>query len=634
MVFIRKFSLTKFFMLQGIKLNNSLPNAFSGAKCFGILEDINTVNTFIGVNNSGKSRFLRTIFSNSKDVKFITNLDENTRNRFKSIYQHIFKGLSRLKRYQIKYQYESQLEGFKGEIESNNRFVLKALVNLYWYTATFDESKFKLEKPAHKNQLTNFLRTVKAYVNNYGNELNRLGTDSNKIDKIYIPILRGLRPIAEKDSSFTNDNIYLNRTQHDYFKDGVAKGTVFTGLSIYEKVKQLLLGDESERNEIREFEEFLETNLFRKRINLIPKYDDDVLHIKIGLEPQFPIYKLGDGLQTLIIILFPLFINRNREHIVFIEEPETHLHPKWQRLLYRSMLIFDKHTYFLSTHSSVFINSKNNSIFIVSKSKKRTHLHYSDIKTEKVAILKELGYKPNDLYQTNYLLWVEGQSDKIYLNYLIQQADDTLVDGEEYSIMFYGGSSYKHFLENKGELNLDFIQSLNQNYALIMDSDRTKSRERYKLQKKAIVDLFKKDKAFCWLTRLREIENYIPFLEFEQAVKSVHKVNNIEIDSTQFGDRCTYINLDAKPNFKAKIKISDELFSKIQRNKDGSLRGVPAAELRKEIEASIKATKKSVNKIDKIKVAERVVGNGFQIDNDELLKTLNALVKDIKKANE
>ena len=284
-------------------------------------------------------------------------------------------------------------------------------------------------------------------------------------------------------------------TKYDYFPNQTKNSAIFTGLSIYEDIKRLLLGDESERNEIKIFEEFLQNNVFKKKINLIPKYDDDVLHIKIGEEPQFPIYKLGDGLQTLIIILFPNFINRRERHLIFLEEPETHLHPKWQRLLSRSFGNFENYTFFISTHSSVFINSGNSSIFIVSKTNEKTNIHYSDIKTKKVEILKELGYKPNDLYQTNYLIWVEGQSDKVYFNYIIQKLDNSLVEGEDYSIMFYGGSSYKHFLMNKGKLNLDFIESLNQNYGIIMDSDRTKPREKYNVNKKEIVNLFEENKA-------------------------------------------------------------------------------------------------------------------------------------------
>lgn len=621
-------------MVQGIRLTPPLTDIFGGTTYFGILNNIRHVNTFVGVNNSGKSRFLRTVFASSKDVNFIINIDEQTKLKLISSSKQLFDGLLNLKRRQITYKYQRVIERHKEFIESDSDDELNHILDLYLYLSTLRRAEFTLVNRAYEHELNRFLTNSASYVQNFAHEINKIGIENRKVPKIYIPILRGMRPIAEKESQFTNDNIYLNRTKHDYFKGDVPNGQIFTGLSMYESVKKLLLGDESERNEIIKFEEFLEINLFKKKINLIPKYDDDVLHIKMGSDLQFPIYKLGDGLQTLIIILFPLFINRKKEHIVFIEEPETHLHPKWQRLLYRAMTMFKNHTYFLSTHSSVFINSINNSIFIVSKQKKKTHLHYSDVKTEKVTILKELGYKPNDLYQTNYLLWVEGQSDKVYINYMIQQLDKSLIEGEDYSIMFYGGSSYKHFLMNNGDLNLEFIQSLNQNYGIIMDSDRTKSRERYKPQKKAIVELFTKNKAFCWLTNLREIENYIPFSNFENAVKSVHRVKNIEIDQNPFGDRCSYVDLDARPNYKPKIKLSNEFFSKVQKNKNGSVKGIPIPELRQEIEASINATKRTVNGIDKIKVAEKIVKEGFILRDVKLLKKMDSLVKEIRKANE
>ncbi|WKD86623.1 hypothetical protein KCTC32516_01999 [Polaribacter huanghezhanensis] len=621
-------------MLQGIKLNSSLEEEFSGSRYFGILSNIRKINTFVGVNNSGKSRFLRTLFSQSKGTKFIYEIDEETILNILNQTKEIIRIIDSLKAYGIKYKYWNSLNSLSETIEKNEVDVLNNILDIYWYLSTLDVHEFELTQNQYENHLRGTISQTKSYVTNLGNLINKLGKDNNKIEKIYIPILRGLRPIAQSEDSFSTDDIYLNRTKHDYFQAEIPNGLIFTGLSIYERVKRLLLGDESERNEIKEFEIFLESNLFKKKITLIPKYDDDVLHIKIGNETQFPVHKLGDGLQTLIIILFPIFINRSKSHLVFIEEPETHLHPKWQRLLYRAMCNIENHTYFISTHSSVFINSPSNSIFIVSKKNKKINLHYSDVKTEKVQILKELGYKPNDLYQTNFLLWVEGQSDKIYLNYLIQKVDNTLIEGEDYSIMFYGGSSYKHFLMNKGDLNLDFIESLNQNYALIMDSDRSKSGERYNPKKKEIVNLFKKNKSYCWLTKLREIENYIPIEVFKESVKTIHKVKNIQLDSSQFGDRCKYIDLNSKPTYKPSIKLSNELFSKIQKNKNGSLKGIMAPELRKEIEKSLNNTKQTINTIDKIKVAEKIVNTGFEMENDELNKKIIALVKDIKKAND
>ncbi|WP_026809926.1 AAA family ATPase [Arenibacter latericius] len=621
-------------MLKGIKLKKNLEGSFSGTKYFGIINNIKQVNTFVGVNNSGKSRFLRTIFSDENNIKFIFSVDENTKETLKTHLTQIFTQLDSLNNYGVTYKYRSILNTYARDIYENNDNIINSILSLYCFLSTIKEQEFDLTNDSMTYKITSVISQVHTLTTSFGTTVDSLGIENSKVDKIYIPILRGLRPIAQETESFSNTDIYLNRTKHDYFKNSITKGLIFTGLSIYEWIKKLLLGDESERKEIMLFESFLEDNVFKKKINLIPKYDDDVLHIKIGDDLQFPIYKLGDGLQTLIVILFPIFINRERPHLVFIEEPETHLHPKWQRLLYRSICLFEKHHYFLSTHSSVFINSPENSIFIISKKKGKTHILHSDIKTEKISILKDLGYKPNDLFQTNYLLWVEGQSDKIYLNYLIKVIDDSLIEGEDYSIMFYGGSSYKHFLMNNGDLNLEFIKSLNQNYALIMDSDRTKSGQRYNLKKKEIVTLFRKNKAFCWLTKLREIENYIPYNHFEAAVKAVHKVKNIEIETGDFGDRCKYVNLDAKPTFRPSIKLSNSLFSKIQKNRDGSLTGIKAKELRQEIKLSLEKTRKNYNQIDKIRVAEKIVQNGFVIESDELQKVISTIVKDINKANE
>lgn len=616
-------------MLQGVFLPLKLHEDFSGTNDFGIIPNFSQLNTFIGTNNSGKSRFLRTLFS-EKDVKFI---NETSANKIAEICEFINNNLKSLEGFDIHYSKKDEFALIRKSIIGKKKYDLSTVLSLYELMNSFEKGHFKIQQNRLDFRVVNFLNNANSRALHLRNTIESLGNVNPKLKKIYIPILRGLRPIAEYNNVFSNENIYLKRTKHDYFKTPVSNGEIFTGLSIYEDIKKLLLGNEGERNEIKLFEEFLTQNLFKKKVNLIPKYDDDVLHIKIEGEEQFPIYKLGDGLQTLIVILYPIFINRNNPSLIFIEEPETHLHPRWQRLLNRALVVFDSHTYFISTHSSVFINSPNNSIFIVSKILGKTNLYYSNIKTDKISILKELGYRPNDLYQTNYIIWVEGPSDKIYINYFIKEIDKNLIEGEDYSIMFYGGSSYRHFLENDGVLNLEFIESLNQNYAIIMDSDRTKPKQRYDLKKKKIVDLFEKNKAFCWLTKLREIENYIPFNDFKDAVKSVHKINNIEMDDSDYADRCKYVNLDVKSSYKATIKLSNTFFSKIQKNKDGSLKGINTNEIKEELERAINETKKEWNNINKIKVADQLLKNGISMENDELLKKMNELVKDIKKAN-
>ena len=77
-----------------------------------------------------------------------------------------------------------------------------------------------------------------------------------------------------------------------------------------------------------------------------------------------------------------------------------------------------------------------------------------------------------------------------------------------------------------------------------------------------------------------------------------------------------------------------KVFSQVQKNKDGSLNGISATELKKEIENSILETKKSWSGIDKVKVAEKVIELGIPVLNNELFKKINVLVNHIKKARD
>src|SRR5690606_21126018 len=110
---------------------------------------------------------------------------------------------------------------------------------------------------------------------------------------------------------------------------------IFSGLDMYNYVKECLLGSKDKRDLIREFEQFLSDKFFNDETSLIPRIDDDVLHIKIGDE-EFPIHQLGDGIQSVIILTFQLFLNKNEQMLVYIEEPELHLHVSWQKLLYKT----------------------------------------------------------------------------------------------------------------------------------------------------------------------------------------------------------------------------------------------------------------------------------------------------------
>lgn len=619
-------------MIKVLSLNEKYFSQFQISNTPNFLIGLSHINALIGVNNSGKSRFMRAIFSAKDAVTYYAVTKESIANMNKLV-SNLKSSINASVQYARNYQFN-----FKSEDEIILAFESKnisTIINTIKQLDKITNNEFEHPDPIASQNFNRIKDQFLSPSQNLYTHLHPFQIGEPK-KKLYIPILRGLRPIQQEEqgNKFNNRDSFLNRTTFDYFKNLPASCNIYTGLTIYEDVMKLLLGEEHEREVIHSFESFLSNEIFKEKITLIPKYKEDVLHIKIGDDKQFEIYNLGDGLQTLIAILFPIHLSKEEETIVFIEEPEAHLHPKWQALLINSLRKFTKHTFFISTHSSAFINSEDTSMYSFIKQGSKSQVNYINLVSEKAEVVRNLGYKPSDLLQTNFILWVEGPSDRIYINYWIHLKDKSLVEGLHYSIMYYGGSNYNSFLKDGKDFNLDFIKSLNQNFGIIIDSDRKKDKEKYDKRKLEIKDLFMKNNHYCWLTRRREIENYIPYNVFVESVKEYHQKTEIEIGKTNFCDRNTVIELNAKKEYKSTIRLPDSIFSIIQKNKDGSTKGLNAIELRKGLEEAVKATQKVTFQVRKVEVAKTIVKKEPLFEDTELQNEINLIVKKIRKAND
>ncbi|MAO18627.1 AAA family ATPase [Muricauda ruestringensis] len=618
-------------MLGAIKLNAGKLEQFQMDKTDGFIFGVTKFNVFAGVNNSGKSRLLREIACKSDGLEFFrSDLNED---EFKRLQKSVLNGydstlrIARNKGIKLKDEFNFANSLGKITIEEAIKFLELTekllLLNEEWFDKILPNQKSQL-----KDVMAQFKNVRDICLSQYRQFLMSKNTKT-----LYIPILRGLRPIQYVDNNrFANNDSFLERTKYDYFQDPNRDLSIYTGLTIYEDVRKLLLGDENQRDEIRQFEGFLQEYIFRSKVTLIPKYDEDVLHIKLGRDKQYEIYNLGDGLQTIISILFPVFLRRKDQTIICIEEPENHLHPAWQVRLLNALQFFDKHIFFFSSHSATFINNPNVSIFAVKKTGVKSLISRLKLENEKIKTIHDLGYRPSDLLQTNYILWVEGPSDKVYINYWVSCISPELKEGVHYSIMFYGGDNYQSFLMNEGELELTFIKRLNQNFGIILDSDRKNKNENHNPKKKEIQELFSETGNFCWLLKYREIENYVPMQTFKVAVEGFYG-REVEIEDGGFADRCTVKDVNAETQYRSTIKLPQDLFTKIQKNKDGTTKGIKAIDLRNQVEMAIKETGKKTFKIKKVKIAEKVTLLKPDIGEPELNRELNRLVVKIRKAN-
>lgn len=249
----------------------------------------------------------------------------------------------------------------------------------------------------------------------------------------------------------------------------------------------------------------------------------------------------GSGLRTILLVLIKLFLE-TREYsryssepilnsTVFIfEELENNLHPEIQRnlfeFLYQWVQKYNSQI-FLTTHSTVPINMfsgrDNVTLTHIKKEDNRITTNSALSFIENKDILMNLGVRASDILQSNAVIWVEGPSDRIYINKWIElYSKGTLKENIHYQILFYGGRLLSHLTGKVDESN-ELIQLFRANLhsIIVIDSDKTDSKKRINQTKLRIKKEFMQNQAIVWITQGKEIENYLS----RNIFNKVYKVN-------------------------------------------------------------------------------------------------------------
>ena len=451
------------------------------------LENLSKINIFIGTNNSGKSRFMRSLFymGNNK-LDFIPTEEK---------YNYFIKQTTKFKEFINENKNKSFIQAQADALNIINKNIKDSPTYLTeskpHYAELINIYKNIERKPPSYNTYLHFCDEI---FNEYFNELKfDTNTFNYNFHKIYIPSLRGLIPLIPKEYAPENTptDIYAERTKQDYFESKSKiltditdflneespepKNAIITGMQFYDYVKNYLLGDLDQREMIRDYEKYLSETFFDKKdVVLIPKVNDDVLTVKIG-EEEYKIYNLGDGIQSIILITLPLFLylkksqEENTAVLVFIEEPEVGLHPKLQRKLINTFLDerFENFQFFFTTHSNHFIDQtlidENVSVYLFDKMNFNNEntspkFNIKHVDSEYLDVIKKLGVMPSSTLMANCIILVEGVTDLNHFQTYLNMYQDEIFEkqfkyeyGIHYSFLIAGGDEYKNTIKNLNE---------------------------------------------------------------------------------------------------------------------------------------------------------------------------------------
>ena len=185
--------------------------------------------------------------------------------------------------------------------------------------------------------------------------------------------------------------------------------------------------------------------------------------------------------------------------------------------------------YFIATHSAALMDAAEAEIYHVELIGGQSRISRVTSDKTRSNVCEDLGYRPSDLYQANCVIWVEGPSDRIYINYWLNHIEPEFIEGIHYSIMFYGGRLASHLsAKEPDELVEDFIslRRLNRRGVIIIDSDKVKKGTKINKTKTRLKDEFDEEPGYAWITDGREIENYLPEEHLSDALKHVYPSAN------------------------------------------------------------------------------------------------------------
>ncbi len=227
-------------------------------------------------------------------------------------------------------------------------------------------------------------------------------------------------------------------------------------------------------------------------------------------EKDLDILYSGSGLKQVVDLLVRLEVIK--PDILLMDEPESGLHPSLQRQMMKFLAKYSKEKKMqvvIATHSPTIINFDDSNFINL----RRCYFKEGQRNVEVVKnidsdiLLFDLGIKPSDFLQSEITLMVEGKTDVIFWDHILNSICSDKFSEISISIFQYGGGAAKGIFD--GSISLENIAAYKPRTLWIIDRDASPDEKPDKDNEK-LAKIIIDQKMAAHVTDKRELEFYYP----------------------------------------------------------------------------------------------------------------------------
>jgi predicted ATP-dependent endonuclease of OLD family len=341
----------------------------------------------------------------------------------------------------------------------------------------------------------------------------------------------------------------------------------FSGEGIIERLAKLQNPDvlnQKDKDKFEQINKFLQNVIDNNSATIEIPYERNTIHVHIN-EKTLPLESLGTGIHEVIILAAAATILENT--VICMEEPELHLNPILQKKLVRYLVNSTSNQYFITTHSAALMDTPGAEIYHIRLEKGQSIAERVTSDKKRSEICEDLGYHPSDLLQTNCVIWVEGPSDRIYINNWIKCLASDLFEGIHYSIMFYGGRLASHLSGEDIDQSIDkfiSLRRLNRRGVIVIDSDKSSKAANLNQTKKRLMGEFNQGPGYAWITKGREIENYLSEGKLKEAISKIHPLAKFKSSLGQYENTLSITTKSGKEVQADKVAVANYIIENFE----------------------------------------------------------------------